>query len=181
MMFVSGETEQTGAFTRGCLCHLTSKFSSRPFRLCMVLPSWSMLSPGSRGRSPIVFLPYSFRLEPWPRDLPGGDSSAAASQRASLELSSLMVPCWITRVSFCCRMVSRSTMIVFRSSSSPGLLLCRRIPEGSYPQPGSAPGGMALQTKRLPVAPWLRTVRPLTRYNSPTTKVSIPTRKANST
>lgn len=156
--------------------HLTSKFSSRPLRLCMVLPSWSIVSLGSRGKSPMVFLPYSFRLEPWPRDLPCDDSSAAASQRASLELSSLMVPCWLTMVSFCCRMVSLSWMIVFRSSSSTGLLLWTRFPVGPYPQPGSAPGGIALHTKRLPVASWLRTARPATRYNSPTTKASILTR-----
>lgn len=160
---------------------LTSKFSSRPLRLCIVLPSWSIVSLGSRGRSPMVFLPYSFRLEPWPRDLPCDDSSAAASQRASLELSSFMVPCWLTMVSFCCRMVSRSWMIVLRSSSSTGLLLWTRFPVGSYPQPGSAPGGIALQTKRLPVASWLRTVRPLTRHKSPTTKISIPSIYTNST
>lgn len=161
--------------------HLTSKFSSRPLRLCIVLPSWSIVSLGSRGRSPMVFLPYSFRLEPWPRDLPCDDSSDAASQRASLELSSFMVPCWLTMVSFCCRMVSRSWMMVFRSSSSTGLLLWTRFPVGPYPQPGSAPGGIALQTKRLPVASWLRTVRPLTRHKSPTTKTSIPPIYTNST
>lgn len=163
------------------LVHLTSKFSSRPLRLCIVLPSWSIVSLGSRGRSPMVFLPYSFRLEPWPRDLPCEDSSAAASQRASLELSSFMVPCWLTMVSFCCRMVSRSWMMVFRSSSSTGLLLWTRFPVGPYPQPGSAPGGIALQTKRLPVASWLRTVRPLTRHKSPATKISIPPIYTNST
>lgn len=160
---------------------LTSKFSRRPFRVCIVFPSWSIVSVGSRGRSPMVFLPYSFRLDPWPRDLPCDDSSDAASQRASLVLSSFMVPCWLTMVSFCCKIVSRSWMIVFRSSSSIGLLLWTRFLNGPYPQPGSAPGGMALQTKRLPVASWLCTVRPQTRYKSPTTEISIPTRYANPT
>ena len=153
------------------LCALTSRFSRRPFRLCMVFPSWSMVSVGSRGRSPMVFLLYSFRLELWPRDLL--ESSAAASQRASLEFSSLMVPCLVELSSFCCGKVCRSWMGVFLSSSPTGLVFWMRFSGEHSEQPGSAPGGMAEQTKRLPVASFALTVCPPKRYKTPTTKASI--------
>ena len=141
---------------------LTSKFWRRSFRLCMVFPSCSMVSVESRGRSPMVFLLKSLRLDPWPLPLPsrGGESCAWASHRESLALSSFMVPCWLTIVSFCCKMVSRSWTMVFLNSSSWALALCTRLVADTG-QLRSVPAGTAVQTKRLPFVTFARATCPL--------------------
>lgn len=95
-------------------CRLTSKFSNRSLSPCMVFPRLSMVSFGSLGTSPIVFC-FSLPQEP---PLSYFLSSVAEAQRDSLVVNSLMVPCCLEMFSFCCKIVSRSCMTVFLSSSS---------------------------------------------------------------
>lgn len=119
----------------------TSRLSRRSFRVCMVRLSWSMTCAGSRGRSPIVSLPFSFFHGPLP---------SVTSQRLSLPVSSRMASRWLPMVSFCCRTVSRScSTVAFSSSSGGGEPLCAGTGGSGQPAP-TASNGSEVQTKRLP-------------------------------
>lgn len=165
----------TWLWHRGCAfrnwCLLTSKFSNRSLSPCMVFPRLSMVSFGSRGTSPIVFC---FSL---PQELPLSYflSSVAEAQRDSLVVSSLMVPCCLEIFSFCCKIVSRSCMTVFLSSSS-------WVPEFSSGnsvtgQLASPLRGTARQIYRFPSSAWPLASWPqpsAQKHNNPYKRENIP-------
>lgn len=157
------------AFRNRCL--LTSRFSRRSLSPCMVFPRFSILSFGSLGTSPIVFcfsLPQEFPLTYFL-------SSVAAAHRDSLVVNSLMVPCCLEIFSFCCKIVSRSCMTVFLSSSS-------WLPEFSSGnnvtgQLASPLRGTARQMYRFPSSGWFRVSWPrpsAQKHNNPYKHKNIP-------